>query len=223
MEEKMTAHSIFGKSLFRSVVLFFFAGAALAAMPARAQTVDEAVSAVEKHYQALTDLTARVIQKNHLKAVGKTLTFEGALLIKKPGKLRLEYTNGQLIVIDGTAALFYSKKSGELIKKTFTDFEHMNIPVAFLLGAGHIRDDFNALQPDQKDPRSLTLVPKKPGAAMKKLGLESDDSGRITRLTIFDRSGNVTELAFTDVREGVGLADALFSFTPPKGTEIIEQ
>ncbi len=188
-----------------------------------AQTVDEAVTAVEKHYQEVSDLTAKVKQKNFFKALDKTQTFEGALLVRKPGKLRLEFTNGQLILIDGKAALFYSKKSSQVVKKTFTDFERMNIPVAFLLGAAHIRDDFDVLQPDPKAPRSLELVPKKPGAAMKKLGLESDDSGRITRLTIFDRSGNVTEIIFNDVHEGVGLDDKLFSFKPPKGTEIIEQ
>jgi outer membrane lipoprotein carrier protein len=191
--------------------------------PANAQTVDEAVAAVEKHYREVSDLTAKVTQKNFFKALDKTQTFEGELLVKKPGKLRLEFTNGQLILVDGKAALFYSKKSSQVIKKTFTDFERMNIPVAFLLGAAHIRDDFDVLQPDPKAPRSLELVPRKTGAAMKKLGLESDDSGRITRLTIFDRSGNVTEIIFTAVREGTGLDDKLFSFKPPKGTEIIEQ
>jgi outer membrane lipoprotein carrier protein len=190
---------------------------------ARAQSVDEAVTAVEKHYQEVSDLAATVTQKNHLKSIGKTQTFEGALLIKKPGKLRLEYTNGQLILIDGKEALFYSKKSDQVIKKTFTDFEHMNIPVAFLLGAAHTRDDFDVLQPDPKAPRSLELVPKKSGAAMKKLGLVSDGAGRIASMTIYDRSGNVTEIGFTDVREGTGLDDKLFSFKPPKGTEVIEQ
>ncbi len=194
-----------------------------AVRPASAQTVGEAIAAVEKHYQDVSDLSAKVTQKNFLKALDKTQTFEGTLLIRKPGKLRLEFTNGQLILIDGKAALFYSKKSSQVIKKTFSDFESMNIPVAFLLGAAHIRDDFDVLQPDPKAPRSLELIPKKSGAAMKNLGLESDDSGRITRLTIFDRSGNVTEIIFTAERENEGLGDKLFTFKPPKGTEIIEQ
>jgi outer membrane lipoprotein carrier protein len=205
-------------------VIFSLLSSAVSTAPsACAQTADEAVAAVEKHYREVSDLTAKVSQKNHLKSIGKTQTFEGELLIKKPGKLRLEYTNGQLILIDGKEALLYSKKNQQVIKKTFTDFEHMNIPVAFLLGAAHIRDDFDVLQPDPKSPRSLELVPKKAGAAMKKLGLEADDSGSITRLTIFDRSGNITEIGFADVREGAGLDDKLFSFKPPKGTEVIEQ
>lgn len=191
--------------------------------PAFAQTVDEAVMAVEKHYQELTDLTAKVSQKNVLKAVERTQKFDGTLWIKKPGKLRLEYTNGQLILIDGKAALFYSKRSEQVIKKNFTDFAHMNIPVAFLLGAAHIRDDFDVRGPDPKTPRVLDLLPKKAGAAMKKLRIHADDVGRITEMTIFDKSGNTTEIVFTDVKEATGVEDKIFEFKAPKGTEIIEQ
>ena len=213
----------FPRLLSALTVLAFALPAASAPSAALAQPVDEAVLAVEKHYQELAELTAKVTQKNLLKAFGKTQVFEGTLWIKKPGKLRLAYTNGQLIVIDGKAALFYSKKSAQVIKKTFTDFEHMNIPVAFLLGAAHIRDDFDARRSDPAVPRLFELIPKKIGAAMQKLQLLSDDSGRIVKLTIFDRSGNETELVFSDAREDAGIDDQLFAFKPPKGTEIIEQ
>jgi outer membrane lipoprotein carrier protein len=188
-----------------------------------AKTVQDVVAIVENHYGELKDLTAKVVQKNVLKSIGKTQTFEGTLLIKKPGKLRLDYTNGQIILVDGKVALFYSKKSEQVVKKTFTDVEHMNIPVAFLLGAAHIRDDFDVLQPDLKTPRMLELLPKKPGAAMKKLSIQSDEAGRITALIIFDKSSNTTDIRFTDIREGLGLEDKQFVFTAPKGTEIIEQ
>jgi outer membrane lipoprotein carrier protein len=190
--------------------------------PAHGQTLQDVVASVENHYRDLTDLTSKVIQKNVLKSIGRTQKYEGTLFIKRPGKLRLEYSNGQLILIDGKAALFYSKKSEQVIKKTFTDFEHMNIPVAFLLGAAHIRDDFDVLQADPKTPRDLDLLPRKPGAAMKKMRLRVDDAGRIMDLTIFDRSGNTTTLTFTDIREGTGVDDQRFVFKAPKGTEIIE-
>jgi outer membrane lipoprotein carrier protein len=211
------------KIVASAVILIELLFSALTINTAHAQTAGEVVSAVESHYGGLTGLTARVTQKNFLKAVDRTQTFEGTLWIRKPGKLRIDYTNGQIILIDGKAAAFYSKKSAQMIKKSFSDIQHMNIPVAFLLGAAHIRDDFDALQPDPKAPRSLELLPKKPGAAMKKLGLRTDETGRITSLTIFDKSGNTTEIVFSDVRENVAIDDKLFAFKPPKGTEIIEQ
>ncbi len=184
---------------------------------------DEVIQTVENHYRNTNDLTAGVVQKTALKTLGKTQKFDGTLKIKKPGKLRLEYSNGQLVVIDGKTALFYSKKSEQVIKKAFTDFAHMNIPVSFLLGAAHIRDDFSVHLPDAKTPRMLELVPLKQGAAMKKLTMQTDETGRILQMTIFDKSGNVTEIQFTDVRENIGIDDQAFVFKAPRGTEIIEQ
>jgi outer membrane lipoprotein carrier protein len=211
-----------GKNFFIATLLLLFSLISFAIKPANAQPVHDAAADVENHYRELADLTAKVVQKNDLKSIGKMQMYEGTLIIKKPGKLRLDYSNGQIILIDGKAALFYSKKSEQLIKKTFTDFDHMNIPVAFLLGAAHIRDDFDVLPADPKNPRDLDLLPRKSGAAMKKMRLHIDDAGRIVELAIFDRSGNTTTITFTDIREGAGVDDQRFVFKAPKGTEIIE-
>jgi outer membrane lipoprotein carrier protein len=218
--------------LFLSVlVLRPFASSAVESSPAvtassvtapAAESAD-AIESIEAHYRDLVDLTAKVVQKNFLKSVDKTQTFDGSLAIKKPGKLRLEYTNGQTIVIDSREAWFYSKKSSQAIRRTFKDFEQANIPVAFLLGAGAVRQDFDVSVPEAGKPGTLDLVPKRPGAAMKKLRLHADDTGRITRMIIFDRSGNTSDIRFSEVKEGVGLDDRQFRFKVPKGTEVIEQ
>jgi outer membrane lipoprotein carrier protein len=211
------------------LVLTPLASSAVESAPAVTPTVVantaplDAVQAIEAHYRDLVDLTAKVLQKNFLKSVEKTQKFEGSLFIKKPGKLRLEYTNGQVIVIDGKEAWFYSKKSAQAIRRTFRDFEQANIPVAFLLGAGAVRQDFEVSVPEEDKPRMLDLVPKKAGAAMNKLRLHSDETGRITRMIVHDRSGNTSDVQFSDVKEGVGLDDAQFRFKAPKGTEVIEQ
>jgi outer membrane lipoprotein-sorting protein len=216
-------HHAWKKPALIVVVLLLFSAAPASHNTVCAQTVDDAVLAVEKHYQELSDLFAKTAQKNILASMNKTLTFEGSLWIKKPGKLRLAYTNGDLILVNAKAALFYSKKNEQVIKTTFSDFQHMNIPVAFLLGAAHLRDDFDVRRPDSNKPRVLELFPKKPSAAMKKLTIETDDLGRISGMTIFYKTGNRTEIAFTAVQEGMGVEDKIFEFKAPKGTEVIEQ
>lgn len=182
------------------------------------------VRSIEDHYRTLTDLTAKVVQRNYLSSVDKTQTFEGSLSIKRPGKLRLEYTNGQVIVIDGKDAWFYSRKNEQAIRRTFKDFEQANIPVAFLLGAGEIRKEFTVVPSPADQPGALDLAPRrKSGAVMTKIRLLADESGRIMQMTVHDRTGNSSNVVFSDVREGVGLEDRLFQFRVPKGTEIIEQ
>lgn len=184
----------------------------------------DATALIEGHYRDLADLTATVVQKNYLKSIDKTQTFEGTLRIKRPGRLRLEYTNGQVIVIDGKEAWFYSKKNEQAIRRTFKDFEQANIPVAFLLGAADIRADFETAEGAGGDARcSVDLTPKRKDAAMKKIGLVCDEAGRIVSLVIHDRSGNRTTVVFSDVRENTGQDDKPFRFKVPKGTEIIEQ
>lgn len=184
---------------------------------------EEIARSIEDHYRDLIDLTARVTQKNRLKTLGKTQVFEGKLSIKKPGRLRIDYTNGQVIVLDGKTSLFYSKKNQQVIRRTFRDIDEANVPVAFLLGAADISKEFSAAPAEEAGVRAIDLAPKKPGAAMKKLRLRPDETGRILEMTIFDRSGNITEITFTEVREGAGVEDKVFTFKVPKGTEIIEQ
>jgi outer membrane lipoprotein carrier protein len=182
------------------------------------------VGLIEEHYRGIADLTAKVVQKNYVKSVNKTQTFEGTLSVKKPGRLRLEYTNSQVIVIDGKEAWFYSKKSEQAIRRTFRDFEQANIPVAFLLGASEIRKEFEVAEPGDGEQRALDLIPrKKEQTTMRRLRLHVDDAGRITRMVIHHRSGDSADIRFSDVREGVGLDDDRFGFKVPKGTEVIEQ
>lgn len=204
------------------VVLSILSFTSLAMDNSPATMTNDAAIPVEGYYHALTCLTAKVRQKNYFKSLDKTRIFEGTLAVKKPGRLRLDYTNGQTIVINGGEAWFYSKKNRQAIKRSFEDFERANIPVAFLLGAATIHDDFDVAPPKPDRPRVLDLLPKRQGSAMKRLRLETDESGRITRLTIFDMSGNITEISFSDIREGGVVEDDIFMLNVPEGTEVIE-
>ncbi len=219
----MMKNAHYNISLLKAILLLFIFLASFAVISVSAQPPEDVAQSIERHYRDLTDLTAKVVQKNNLKTLGKTQTFEGELFIKKPGRLRLEYTNGQTIVLDGKTVWFYSKKSRQAIKRTFPDVEQANVPVAFLLGAAEIRNDFEIAPAESAGRRVIDLLPKMPGAAMKKIRLQPDETGRITEMTIFDKSGNTTEITFTDVKEGIGVEDKIFEFKVPKGTEVIEQ
>jgi len=170
----------------------------VAIMPADAQPAQDVVAAVENHYRDLTDSRRRSVRRMFSNPSARLRNMrERCSSRSRAGSGSSIRTDSLFSSTQGRAVLF--KKSEQVIKKTFTDFEHMNIPVAFLLGAAHIRDDFDALQADPKTPRMLELLPRKPGAAMKKMRLVVDGEGRISDLVIFDRSGNTTTITFTDI------------------------
>jgi outer membrane lipoprotein-sorting protein len=68
----------------------------------------------------------------------------------------------------------------------------------------------------------LQLVPRKP-AAYEKLEIRVDrSSGEVKETAVFDLIGNVTRVAFQDVRTNTGLGEEVFRFTPPDGVRVVE-
>src|ERR1043166_10325843 len=81
-------------------------------VPVLALDVNEVVRKVQERYDATHDLTADVTQEMTIASLGKTTTAHGAVVFKKPGKMRWELTDGepQVIVADGTTVWLYQPK-----------------------------------------------------------------------------------------------------------------
>jgi outer membrane lipoprotein-sorting protein len=52
--------------------------------------------------------------------------------------------------------------------------------------------------------------------------VEVTPDGLITRITVEELDGSVTEFRFLQQRENVQLADQHFRFTPPPGVEVVQ-
>jgi outer membrane lipoprotein-sorting protein len=52
--------------------------------------------------------------------------------------------------------------------------------------------------------------------------LVAGDSGLIERISIHHKLGNVTTITFHRIKTGVKLADKLFEWNIPEGTDVIE-
>jgi outer membrane lipoprotein carrier protein len=77
-------------------------------------------------------------------------TESGTLLLRKPGRMRWEYTQpkGKLVVSDGTFLYIYTPAGHGALKKKLTDSmaEEMQAPLAFLLGKLNFDKEFKNLQ-----------------------------------------------------------------------------
>ena len=100
-------------------------------------------------------------------------------------------------------------------------------PALFLAGKGNITRDFTAsiVETPAGQPagaRALRLVPRTAQAEYDWLIIVVDPATLTLRgLVTGDSQGGTSSFSFTNMKENVGLADKLFTFTPPRGVEVV--
>jgi outer membrane lipoprotein carrier protein len=204
-----------------------FAAAALFALSAHAQDVHAIASKVDDHYNHLTTLHAAYTEQ--YSGMGQQRTESGTLLLKKPGRMRWQYSNGKLFVLDGKFAISYTPGDPQAQRVPAKQLDDMRSPLRFLLGHTKLEKELDnlkvipaangevtlsgtphyAMSPsDQRVQRiAVTVVPA---------------SGIITGLRIEEIDGTVTQFSFRDMKENVTASDTDFRFTAPAGVSIVD-
>ena len=97
------------------------------------------------------------------------LTEKGHLLIKKPGKMRWEYTSPEqkLFVSDGVKIYSYIPQDKQVVVSSVPTDDTASAPDVFLAGKGNLVRDFTATLTEVPagmlpGTKALKLVPKKP-------------------------------------------------------------
>jgi outer membrane lipoprotein carrier protein len=192
-----------------------------------AAEADDVITRVQARYDATHDFTARVIQKLRVASLDKTLTSEGTVAFKKPGRMRWEFKEDdpQLIVADGTTLWFYRPQEKQVFKAPFDAAFRSTTPISFLTGVGRIAQDFDVtLNGESGDGKLLylQLVPKRDAGDVGVLRLRvTRDSADIRGAEVYDPLGNVSILEFEDVQRNVDLPDSRFEFEVPAGVDVI--
>lgn len=199
----------------------------LVAVVARAGEADDIATRVQERYDATHDFTARVVQKLRVASLDKTLTSEGTVAFKKPGRMRWEFKEDdpQIIVADGTTLWFYRPQEQQVFKAPFDSAFRSTTPISFLTGVGRITQDFNVtLSGESPDGKLLylQLTPKKDAGDVGVLRLRvTRDTADIRGAEVFDPLGNVSILEFEDVQRNLALPDDRFQFEIPPGVDVI--
>jgi len=210
-------------------ILAFGVGAVLvlSLSVANALEADDVVTRVQARYDATHDFTAKVIQKLRVASLDKTLTSQGTVAFKKPGRMRWEFKEDdpQIIVADGTTLWFYRPQEQQVFKAPFDAAFRSTTPISFLTGVGRIAQDFDVtLNGESADGKLLylQLVPKRDVSGVGVLRLRiTRDSADIRGAEVYDPLGNVSILEFEDVQRNVGLEDSRFEFEAPAGVDVI--
>ena len=189
----------------------------------------ELAAALQKKYDSVKDFSADFTHTYEGGVLRKRITERGRLLIKKPGKMRWEYSSPEekLFVSDGAKMYSYIPQDKQVIVATISAEDEATTPTLFLAGKGNLTRDFTPslidLPPEMPSgTRALKLVPKSRQQDYDWLVLAVDPSSLDIRgLVTTDAQGGKSSFSFTNLKQNVGLADKDFAFKIPRGVDVV--
>jgi outer membrane lipoprotein carrier protein len=155
------------------------------------------------------------------------------------GKMRWDYTSPdkQILVSDGVDFSMYFAKLEQMIVSP-AEAMKTDITYSFFTGAGNLLKDFTISAPNPElspgkegtgRDKVIKLIPKENQSQVSEIHLWVTTDSLIQRMEILDHFDTRTTLEFSDLAVNTlptddrKAMDALFTYTPPEGTEIIYQ
>jgi outer membrane lipoprotein carrier protein len=197
---------------------------------AQQQTAAELAASLQGKYATVRDFSADFVQTYRGGVLNRQLKDTGRVMVRKPGKMRWEYKTPEekLFVSDGARVYSYIPQDKLVQIAAVPPDDQASTPALFLAGNGDITRDFTPALVERPagyadGTRALKLVPHTPQAEYDWLIIVVDPATLTLRgLVTGDSQGGTSSFSFTNLKENVGLADKLFTFTPPRGVEIVE-
>jgi len=200
---------------------------AVAAGQARPAAVDTA-RAVQQKYDRVKDFTADFTQVYEGGVLKKQSTERGTGQIKKPGRMRWEYTapEKKTFVSDGRRIYSYIPADKQVTTSPVPADDEATTAVLFLAGKGNLTRDFTVSYADgaAQGTWALRLDPRQKQRDYDWLVLAVDPATlQIRSLTAADQQGGRSTFQFSNYRENTGLADSVFTFRIPRGADVISR
>lgn len=227
------------------VVLLFFTPllAVSQQQNSRGASPDEIVLKLQKTYDDINSLSFSFTQLTQGQLTGRPKEGRGkAIFIKEEqgGKMRWDYFGDekQVIVSDGQDLSMYFAKLHQMIITPAATMKQ-DIMYSFFTGSQKLQDNFNVTFSDsaetstdikkEKDLQVVKLIPKETQSQISNIHLFITKDSLIRRIEIKDHFDTLTVLNLTNLQiNSLNNTDSqtlnkLFTFSPPKGTEIIRQ
>jgi outer membrane lipoprotein carrier protein len=193
------------------------------------QTAPELAAALQRKYDGIKDFSADFTHTYEGGVLRKQITERGRLLVKKPGKMRWDYSapERKQFVSDGATMYSYLPQDKQVIVSEVPPEDQAGTPTLFLAGRGNLTRDFTPSLVDAPagmapGSRALKLVPKARQQDYDWLMLVLDPATLSIRgLVTVDGQGGQSSFSFTNLKENVGLADKEFAFKIPRGVDVI--
>lgn len=187
--------------------------------------VPKILKGVQEHYNNIKTLQVTFTEKSAFQ--GRTRTEKGELYLRKPGRMRWDYTSpaGKVFVSDGKYIYMYTPSDNRYERTPMKETEDMRAPLAFLLGRLNFNDDFREFkaQPDGRGNAFITALPKSDKMPYTEVTfLVSPADSVIHWLRVRNQDGSEMEFVFENEKKNPPLKEGLFKFTPPPGAEVVD-
>lgn len=168
--------------------------------------------------------TTKAPQKKGLTGQHMNQTFKGEMKVARPGKFYWETSSPskQTIVTSGKTVWIYDPDLQQAVRQNLDD-QVANTPALLLSGnTSQIMKSYRVTQPN-KAKTYYTLLPKSRDSAFQSLTISFGVNKAPSLMVLEDSLGQTTYVRFNNVKVNPSISMATFNFTPPKGTDIIDQ
>jgi len=198
----------------------FAALALLLPFAARAADADPA-ERLERALASLDSVRAEFTQDLVAADGATTQHAAGTLYLRKPGRFRWDYTTPrQLIVCDGEKLWLYDPDLEQATVRRVRDTLSQT-PAMLLSGQARVRDGFTVRDAGRAVGLDwIALTPKSGDTDFReiRLGFVGDT---LRRLEFSDKLNQRTLIELKKLERNAKVPDALFTFTPPAGVDVI--
>ncbi len=200
----------------------------LAATLAPAQTplptAKDMAARVDRHYNQLSSLKASFTET--YEGMGIRRTESGTLLLKKPGRMKWDYSApaGKIFLLDGKYAWFYTQGDVRVQRIPAKELDDLRSPLRFLLGHTELAKEMDALTLGKSASGQYTLSgqPKGQENRVSRLTLTITAEGTIMGIEIDEPDGAVSRFTFTGEQPNAPVSADSFRFTPPPGVPVVD-
>ena len=186
---------------------------------AHAEATDKLKNFIASTHSGQANFTQVVQDKN-----GKRIqSASGTMQFQRPGKFRWTYQKPyeQLIVGDGEKFWLYDVDLNQVTVKKL-DAALGNSPAALLSGSNEIERSFVLKDIEKRDGLEwLQALPKAQDTSFERILMAFDAKSDLVVMELRDTFGHNTVLRFSSLQRNPNLAANLFSFTPPKGADVL--
>ena len=195
---------------------------ALLCVPAPAADLKGWIASVERRYNSARTMEAG-FEQTYL-AQGRRRIERGDLSLRKPGRMRWEYTSpaGKLFIADGKWVWMYSPATEKAEKAKLKASDDERAPLAFLLARRRFPGAALVELTESGGTAVIRALPKSDKVPYTSVEFTVGPRGDIRRLKVANGDASVTEYGFSNERLNGPVNDARFRFTPPPGVAVEE-